>query len=306
MLEFLIAICAGITIVLAIVIFNQLLFFNKHEIERRMDAIKPLEIAQTEEDEFRKSFLDRVGTPINQRFLSLISRLTPKSIKDNYDTIIYQSGNYKKKTPSNILATQFIASVVMMGIFGLLFSLIGFFSAPSILIIGLIGFFLPYFQLRTKAKNRALEIQNKLPDILDLLYVSVEAGLGFDMAMKRSTDKIKGELSNEIRWALDDIAKGKDRTEALRAIVKRTGVDDLNTFITAVIQAEQLGSNIANMLRIQSRTMRQRRKQRAEEKSVQLPIKMIFPLLFLMFPAIFIVILGPAVLSAMDSLKGVF
>jgi tight adherence protein C len=104
---------------------------------------------------------------------------------------------------------------------------------------------------------------------------------------------------------LDDIAKGRDRTEALRAIVKRTGVDDLNSFITAVIQAEQLGSNIANMLRIQSRTMRQKRKQRAEEKSMKLPVKMIFPLLFFMFPAIFIVVLGPAALSAMDSLRGI-
>lgn len=304
-MELLIAITSGISIALLVIVINQVVFYKKYLIENRLDKIQPLTSENEDEDVFRKSFIDRVGTPIYQRFLAFISRMTPKSIKDNYDTIIYQSGNYKKMTPSNILAIQLITSVILMFAFGLLFTLLGYYNIISIIVIGLIGFFLPYFQFRTKAKNRALEIQNKLPDILDLLYVSVEAGLGFDMAMKRATDKIKGELSNEIKWALDDIAKGRERVEALRAIVKRTGVDDLNSFITAVIQAEQLGSNIANMLRIQSRTMRQKRKQRAEEKSAKLPVKMIFPLLFFMFPAIFIVILGPAALSAIESLKGI-
>lgn len=305
-MELLIAITAGIFITLLMIIIYQIIFFNKNVISSRLETIKPIAGDNPEEDEFRKSFLDRVGTPIYDSFLLILSRLTPQSIKDNYDTIIFQSGNYKKMTPSNILAIQIITAAILIIIFGLLFALAGYSSILLIIIIGAIGFFLPYFQFRTKAKNRALEIQNKLPDILDLLYVSVEAGLGFDMAMKRATEKIKGELSNEFKWALDDITKGRDRVEALRAIVKRTGVEDLNSFITAVIQAEQLGSNIANMLRIQSRTMRQKRKQRAEEKSMKLPVKMIFPLLFFMFPAIFIVVLGPAVLNAMDSLQGVF
>lgn len=305
-MELLIAITAGIFITLLVIIINQIVFFRKNMIEQRLEAIKPIEGDNPEEDEFRKSFLDRVGTPIYDKFLLLLSRLTPQSIKDNYDTIIYQSGNYKKMTPSNILAIQIITAAILVVVFGLLFALLGYSGLFPIIIIGAIGFFLPYFQFRTKAKNRALEIQNKLPDILDLLYVSVEAGLGFDMAMKRATEKIKGELSNEFKWALDDITKGRDRVEALRAIVKRTGVDDLNSFITAVIQAEQLGSNIANMLRIQSVTMRQKRKQRAEEQSMKLPIKMIFPLIFFMFPAIFIVVLGPAFLNAMDSLQGMF
>lgn len=304
-MELLIAVTGGIFITLLVIIINQIVFFRKNIIEQRLEAIKPIEGDSSEEDEFRKSFLDRVGTPIYQKFLSLLSIMTPQSIKDYYDTMIYKSGNYKKKTPSNILALQFITSLVLVFIFGLLFSLSGNSQPFLIILVGIIGFLLPFLQFRTKARKRAEEIQNKLPDILDLLYVSVEAGLGFDMAMKRATEKIKGELSNEIKWALDDIAKGRDRIEALRAIVKRTGVDDLNSFITAVIQAEQLGSNIANMLRIQSRTMRQKRKQRAEEKSMKLPVKMIFPLLFFMFPAIFIVILGPAALSAMDSLRGI-
>ncbi len=303
-MEILIGITAGLTITSLFIIANQIFFYRKNIIKNRLKNIQPLNIDNSDEDIFRKSLFDRIGTPLYQGFLSFISRMTPESIKDNYDTIIFQSGNYMKMTPSNILAIQIITSLVMLVIFGLLFSLIGAFDPLLILIVGIVGFLLPYFQFRTKAKKRALDIQNKLPDILDLLYVSVEAGLGFDMSMKRATDKIKGELSNELKWALDDISKGKEREEALRAVYKRTGVEDLNSFITAVIQAEQLGSNIANMLRIQSKMLRQKRKQRAEEKSMKLPVKMIFPLIFFMFPSIFIVILGPAVLNAIDGLQG--
>ena len=223
-MELLIAITAGIFITLLMIIIYQFIFFRKNMINSRLEAIKPIAGDNPEEDEFRKSFLDRVGTPVYESFLTLLSRLTPQSIKDNYDTIIFQSGNYKKMTPSNILALQIIMAAILLFVFGLLFALLGYNSVFSMIFIGAIGFFLPYFQFRTKAKNRALDIQNKLPDILDLLYVSVEAGLGFDMAMKRATEKIKGELSNEFKWALDDITKGRDRTEALRAIVKRTGV----------------------------------------------------------------------------------
>lgn len=304
-MELLIAMAAGLTIASLIIIANEFLFSKKNIIKDRLKNIQPFKNENSDEDEFRKSFIDRIVTPIYQRFLSFLSKMTPESIKDNYDTIIYQSGNYSKMTPSNILAIQIITSIVMLVIFGLIFLLIGYFNLLSMILIGLVGFLLPYFQFRTKAKKRAMDIQNKLPDVLDLLYVSVEAGLGFDMSMKRATDKIKGELSNELKWALDDISKGKEREEALRAIYKRTGVEDLNSFITAVIQAEQLGSNIANMLRVQSTMLRQKRKQRAEEKSMKLPIKMIFPLIFFMFPSIFIVILGPAVLKAIDGLKGI-
>ncbi len=303
-MEILIAITAGLTIASVIIIFNQIFFYRKYLIENRLKKIQPLASENSDDDVFRKSFFDRVGDPIYEKFLSFLSIMTPESIKDNYETIIFQSGNYKKKTPSNVLAVQIITALILTTVFGLILILLGYKNPIVVLPISLAGFLLPYFQLRTKARKRSLEIQNKLPDILDLLYVSVEAGLGFDMSMKRATDKIKGELSNEIKWALDDIAKGKEREEALRAIYKRTGVDDLNSFITAVIQAEQLGSNIANMLRIQSKMLRQKRKQRAEEQSMKLPIKMIFPLIFFMFPSIFIVVLGPAALSAMDNLKG--
>ena len=120
-----------------------------------------------------------------------------------------------------------------------------------------------------------------LPDMLDLLLVSVEAGLSFDMSLKRITEQASGALSKEIARALEEMRLGKPREEALRGIVRRTGVPDLSSFISAIIQAEQLGGNIANTLRIQASSMRQKRRQRAEEAAMKAPIKMLFPLVFL-------------------------
>jgi len=173
-------------------------------------------------------------------------------------------------------------------------------------LFGALGFFLPYVRLNSAGQIRQKKVRSALPDLLDLLYISVEAGLGFDTAMKKSADKMPGPLSDEIRKALDDIAKGRDRQDALKGIIRRTGVDDINTFITAVIQSEILGTNIASMLRTQSTVMRQKRRQRAEEAAMKIPIKMLFPLIFFMFPALFVVILGPAVISVIENMSGLF
>jgi tight adherence protein C len=126
------------------------------------------------------------------------------------------------------------------------------------------------------------------------------------MALKRTTEKMPGPLSVEINRALDEMNKGRSREDALRGIYHRTGVDDLSSFITAVIQSEQLGSNIANMLRVQSTSMRQRRRQRAEQAAMKVPVKLLFPLVFFMMPALFIVILGPAVIRIIDAFSGMF
>ena len=132
----------------------------------------------------------------------------------------------------------------------------------------------------------------------------MEAGLGFDMALKRTVDSFEGPLSDEFKRVLYEINKGRNRQDAMRAMVKRTGVDDLGTFISAIIQSEELGSNIANVLRVQSTSMRQKRRQRAEEAAMKVPIKMLFPLVFFMFPALFIVILGPAIMMIIEMFSG--
>ena len=135
-----------------------------------------------------------------------------------------------------------------------------------------------------------------------MLYVSVEAGLAFDMAIYRTTDKMKGPLSEELLFTMNEISKGRGRSEALREMVKRTQVSDLATFVTSIIQAEEMGSNIGNVLRIQAETMRLNKRQRAETLAAKIPTKMLFPIVFFMFPALFVVILGPAVLNIMETL----
>lgn len=305
-MEILIALFAFLTATMGFILIYQLVFAKKMQVNGRLAFIKSLAGDPDEEDEFKKPFFDRVIQPIYTGFTEFLSKMTPDSIKNTYTIMIYQSGYSKKISNSNLMAIQIMMSAGFMLMITIVLALAGMFNLLLVLFFGFAGFILPFSQIRTNGRKRQQQIQQKLPDLLDMLYVSVEAGLGFDMALRKASEKIRGELSNEVKWALDDIAKGKERVEALKELGERTGVDDVDSFITAIIQAEQLGSNIANMLRVQSNTMRIKRRQRAEEAAAKLPIKLIFPLVFFLIPAIFIVILAPAVLNAAESLKMLF
>jgi tight adherence protein C len=158
--------------------------------------------------------------------------------------------------------------------------------------------------LGRQIKQRKHNILKALPDALDLLTISVEAGLAFDLALTRVADKWDNELSKEFKRALTDTRLGRARRDALKEMAQRTGVDDVQTFVAAIIQAEQLGVSIGKILRIQSDQMRIRRRQRAEEAAHKAPILMLIPMAFLIFPSLFVVILGPAVPKLMTSLGG--
>ena len=165
---------------------------------------------------------------------------------------------------------------------------------PGVAVV--IGYLAPeHFWLGRKVKARKKVILKILPDAIDLMTISVEAGLAFDGAMQRVADKWDNALSWEFQRAISEMRVGKTKRDALREIVARTGVDDLSTFVSSVIQADQLGVSIAKVLRIQSEQMRIRRRQRAEEQAHKAPILMMIPMVFLIFPATYIVILGPSV-----------
>lgn len=290
-----------ISVFLAVVVFYQFFFGKKVMVSERLQSIKSIGM-EYDEDEMKTPFIDRVISPLVDKMARAIGKLTPSGIKDRYETLIMHAGKQKQMNTSKLLLLQVI-SAVFFG--GLIYGLSVLLNLPSVffaLLVAFLGWMLPFVHYRTMARKRQEDIQVSLPSFLDLLYVSVEAGLGFDMAMKRSADKMKGALSEEIRAVLDDISKGRNRSDALRSLSKRTGVDDLNTFVTAVIQADQLGSNIANMLRVQSSSARTRRRQRVEQAVAKLPVKMIFPLVFFFLPAIFIIILGPAILNVIKAL----
>lgn len=170
-----------------------------------------------------------------------------------------------------------------------------------LLAVGALGWFGPRFFLLRLIEARQRLISRGLPDALDLLTVSVEAGLGFDAAVARVSEKIMGPLGDELSYFLREVRMGRSREEALRNLGERSGVADMKVFTSGVIQASRLGVSMGRILRVQSEEMRRRRRQRAEEAAMKAPIKMLFPLVFCIFPALFVVLLGPAFIQIMEA-----
>ncbi len=157
-----------------------------------------------------------------------------------------------------------------------------------------------YLNMRIKARRQAFICS--LPDVLDLMLVSVEAGLSFEIALMRVTERFKGVVAEECGRVVQEMKLGKPRREALKDLAERVGADELNTFIGSLIQADQLGASIGNIIRVQADQMRRKRRQRAEEQAMKAPIKMLIPLVFFIFPALFIVLLGPAIIQLMKNM----
>ena len=170
-------------------------------------------------------------------------------------------------------------------------------------VVGLIiGYVAPEFWLGNQIRKRQAQIIRIIPDSLDLLTISVRAGLGFDAALAKVVEKLDGPLSDEFRRALAEVRLGRQRRDALRDIIPRTEVQPLTNFIGAIIQAEQLGVSISRVLEVQSQQLRIERRQRAEEMAAKAPIKMLFPLVGCIFPSLFIIILGPAMILIVQNL----
>jgi tight adherence protein C len=300
-MEFLVYAMVFISLVLVFGLVFSSLLRKQIQLSTRVNELQQTHQMTDVEDDFDLPFAERIIAPTYQRFLNFLGRLTPQGVIDSYQQKIVQAGVTKEYTPLRVIGLQILAAlVVVVGAVALFSRGSGETNVLLIVLMGLIAFYLPYSIIRTKAAQRKQLVERSLPDLLDLLYISVEAGLGFDAALKKTAQKMGGPLSDEILRALDDIRKGRERMPALRSIADRTEVDDVRSFIMAVIQSELLGSNIANMLRTQAKVMRERRRQRAEEKAHKLPIKMLFPLIFLMFPALFVIILGPALIKLFE------
>lgn len=290
-----------LTASLLVIIVYEVVFSQKRTVEERLNAVKMM-AGEEDGNEFKEPFINRVIKPVYMRIIRTIGNAAPKSIKEKYTQMILTSGAGKNVTVNSVMMTQIMLSLVFGGCVYLAFRYLRGSNNMQVVFFALmIGFVLPLYSLYADSVKRQEKIRRSLPDLLDLLYVSVEAGLGFDMALKKSSEKMSGPLSEEINKTLNEISRGRGREEAFRGLSARTGVEDLNSFVTAVIQTEQLGSNIANMLRIQSASMRQKRRQRAEERAAKIPIKMLFPLMFFMFPSLFVVILGPAAINIFEN-----
>jgi tight adherence protein C len=215
-------------------------------------------------------------------------------------------------SPFNLSPVDFrLLQVVSVVGFSLVFGMIGFlfewavFQLLAVVLIGLcFGVMMPRTYLSSKIKTRQKLALKELPDFVDLLTVSLEAGLGFDSALSKVIEKQAGVLADEFRVCLDEIRLGKTRREGLNGIKNRLKVDEITTLLNSVIRAEKLGVGMVQVLRIQSVEVREKRKQRAEEQAMKAPIKMLFPLVLFIFPSLFIIILGPAVIQIINTFKG--
>ena len=260
--------------------------------------------ATLEEIELSMPFSERVLTPMIRRSAEFIVRFTPARTLEATRHNLDLAGNPNNWTPSEFFGIRLIASLVLGA---LIFVLLSVAKAEPVLQYGMtalffaLGFVLPGLWLGTKIRSRKASIIRSLPDALDLLTICLEAGLGFDQALHKVAEKWDDELSRGFARRLHEIRLGKTRREALRDAAQRMDVSDMTSFVAAVIQSEQLGVSMAKVLRIQSDQMRVRRRQRAEEKAHQAPVKMLFPMVFLIFPAIWIVLLGPAILQAIGT-----
>ncbi len=259
-----------------------------------------------EEIELAQPFSQRILLPMIQASSQFMARFTPQRTLEATRHKLELAGNPNNWSPTEFLGIRGLAALLLAALTFFLTMLTSASVDPLqrllfLLLMGLLGYFLPVLWLGGRIRRRQDEIVKTLPDALDLLTISVEAGLPFDGAMQRVADKWENELSRAFQRYLTELRVGKGRSEALRDMSERMDVPDITSFVAALIQADQLGISIAKVLRIQSEQMRIKRRQRAEEKAQQAPIKMLIPMTFLIFPTILIIILGPAALILKDS-----
>lgn len=265
------------------------------------------EVASLEEIELSQPFIERVVYPAAKRFGELAQRFTPQNAIVETRQKLERASAPRWVEPTLFLASRIVIGIGLGALMVFVFSLspsMPVFSATSLLVIGgvtLAGFFLPNLVLDSNIKKRQRLVLNAMPDALDLLTICVEAGLGFDGAMKKVVEKWDNDLSAAFARVLQEIQLGKLRREALRDMSDRLGIAEMDSFVAAVIQSEQLGVSMARVLRVQADAMRVKRRQRAEENAQRAPIKMLLPMVFLIFPTIVLILLGPAILQIMRS-----
>jgi tight adherence protein C len=208
------------------------------------------------------------------------------------------SAGMRKTSPS-----AFLAAKAFFGLIGLVFGIVvassmsGTLGLLIIVLLTAIGFFGPSYFVFVRARRRQESVSADLPDALDLLAVSVEAGLGFDGAIAKLTEHMEGDLIDEFEFALGEMRVGEGRAEALKKMAERVPAHEMASFVRAIVQADQLGISLGRLLRVQATDARLKRQAAAEEKAMKAPIKMLFPMVLFIFPAMFIVILGPAFLN---------
>ena len=269
--------------------------------EMRLRALDSIMENRTDlDEELAKPFSQRILFPLKGTVAARLTRFTPQAIRRMVEEKLAAAGGLAGLGANEFLLLMLLFAIALALTVGLILMLL---QARPNQVVGfavfamVTGIYLPLFILNRKIKSRRRSMVRDLPDVLDLLTVSVEAGLGFDGALHKLSEKMKGALVDEFTRLLNEIRVGVPRRNALIAMAGRCNLEDVSVFTTSLVQADQLGVGIGNVLRIQSAAMRDKRRQRAQAAAMKAPVKMLLPLVMFIFPAIFVILLGPAVIQ---------
>lgn len=294
--------CAGLTLALSII---GVATSERRGVARSVAAIQAIDSAPAElKGEIERPFVERVIGPLGDRLVNTGRRLVRADTAKKIQYRLNVAGNPPAWDVNRIIGLK-VLGLGVVGVLGFLYLLgLNWPFYRVLLVTGLaaaFGYVLPNILLYNAGTKRATQMRNGLPDAMDLLTISVEAGLGFDAAVSRVAKNSDGPLSSEFARLLQEMQIGMGRSDAMRAMAERTSLPDLKSFCLAMVQADSLGIPIARVLRIQSQEMRTKRRQRAEEKAQQVPVRMMIPLVMFILPCLFLVILGPAGISIAEN-----
>jgi tight adherence protein C len=298
------AIFIAITVLLATV---GVLTSERSQVSRSMSALRHMNVPGDMQAELDRSFEERVLNPARARMLGLGRRLTPQGQVDKIGRRLESAGSPAGWDVNRIISVKVLAAAVGL-LVGLTLPVVMGGGFPVVLgamiLFTVVGFFAPDLAIYQIGYNRREQIRKDLPDALDLLTITVEAGLAFDAAVTQVARNTEGPLADEFYRVLQEIQLGRSRSEALEQMAERINVEELSIFVSAVIQADTLGIPIAQVLRIQAKEMRIKRSQRAEEAAMKVPVKILFPLIFCILPSLFVIVIGPAAIRIYHSFFG--
>lgn len=273
---------------------------EKATVRASLRQLDGYEVDNVRDQELLKPMSERTIEPIMERLVGLGKRFTPDGYTDKVRTRLTASGNSSLDAVDRFVAIKVVgfalAPVMVILVFGVLKmgGMMGVIVAALLCAVFIYG---PDAILNRRVEERQHEIKQKLPDVLDLLVISVEAGLGFEQALDRTVGSVPGALTQEFARMLGEVRAGASRANAMRAMEKRTDVPELRSFVLAILQADTFGVSIGRVLRAQADEMRIKRRQMAQEKAQKAPVKMMIPMVFCVFPALFVVVIGPAIIN---------
>jgi tight adherence protein C len=295
-----VAIATSFLAVLTLGAFVLLSARERAEVRAALRQLDDYQIENVREQEMLAPVTDRVIAPVLKALTGLSRRFTPSGYVDQVRHKLVIAGNPPALDADRFLAFKVIGALSVA--FWLWFvpwglGLSGVKMIAAVLATWAVSYMLPDIYVKRLTSARKLAISRTMPDVLDLLVISVEAGLGFEQAIDRTIASVPGPLSDELRRMLQEVRVGASRADSLRAMDARTEVPELRAFVLAILQADTFGVSIGRVLRTQAEEMRIKRRQKAQELAMKAPVKMLFPMLFCIFPALFVIILGPAAID---------